>query len=74
MEHIASSVTTRSDTRTGSPCEFCMKLDAGFPKRRPMDQMVMPNKRHTASAHLTEDGYVRHRVLELAGLASRSAA
>lgn len=74
MEHIASSVTRRSDTRSGSPCEFCMKMDSEFPKRSPLDQMVAPNKKHIASAHLTEDGYVRHRMLELGRLRSRSAA
>jgi hypothetical protein len=36
-----------------------------------MDQLVLPNRKHTASAHLTEDGYVRHRVLELSRMVSR---
>jgi len=74
MEHIASSVTKRTDTRSGSPCEFCMKLDSEFPKRHLMDQMVAANKKHIASAHLTEDGYVRHRVLELSRLKAGLAA
>lgn len=30
-----------------------------------MDQIVSSNRQHTAAAHITEDGYVRHRVLEL---------
>jgi hypothetical protein len=33
--------------------------------------MVGSNRKHGASAHLTEDGYVRHRMLELNQLASR---
>jgi len=33
--------------------------------------MVVPNRQPTAAAHLTEDGYVRHRMLELNSLVSR---
>jgi hypothetical protein len=33
--------------------------------------MVARNRQHTASAHLTEDGYVRHRMVELSKLVSR---
>ena len=68
MEHIDPAVVKRSDTRSGCPCEFCKQLDPHFPKRRPLDQLVIANRKHTASAHLTEDGYVRHRVLELGKL------
>ncbi len=72
MEHVDSAVVKRSDTRSGCPCQFCMRLDPQFPKRNPMDQVVASNRKHTASAHLTEDGYVRHRVLELSLLRSRT--
>jgi hypothetical protein len=71
MEHLDPTVIKRSDTRSGCPCEFCMQLDPQFPKRRLIDQMVASNRKHTASAHLTEDGYVRHRVLELGRMMSR---
>jgi len=71
MEHIDPSVVKRTDTRTGCPCEFCRQLDPKFSGRRPMDQLVLPNRKHTAAAHLTEDGYIRHRVLELSRITHR---
>jgi len=71
MEHIDPAVSKRFDARSGRPCEFCKEFDPDFPARRLMDQMVVANRRHTAAAHLTEDGYVRHRVLELSRLSSR---
>ena len=72
MEHIATNARKRTDSRSGCPCEFCQQLDPQFPGRNPMDQLVLPNRKHTAAAHLTEDGYVRHRVLELARMVSRN--
>ncbi len=77
MEHIDFAADRRFDTRSSRPCEFCRELDPFFAKRKPADQMVATNRKHTASAHLTEDGYVRHRMLELrriVGRASRTAA
>ena len=72
MEHIDRSAVKRTDTRSGCPCDFCRQLDPQFTVRNPMDQLVSPNRKHTASAHLTEDGYVRHRVLELGRITHRS--
>ena len=72
MEHVDPAVLKRSDTRSGRPCQFCMRLDPQFPDRRPMDQVVASNRKHTAAAHLTEDGYVRHRVLELSLIRART--
>jgi hypothetical protein len=40
-------------------------MDPHFPARKPADQMVASTRRPVASSHLTEDGYVRHRILEL---------
>jgi hypothetical protein len=37
-----------------------------------MDQLVGANRKSTASAHLTEDGYVRHRIVELDQLVLRA--
>ncbi|MGB9074753.1 MAG: hypothetical protein WCC22_19105 [Terriglobales bacterium] len=71
MEHVDPAVIKRSDTRSGCLCKFCKQLDPHFPKRRPIDQLVASNREHTASAHLTEDGYVRHRVLEVSRMAAR---
>ena len=71
MEHIDPAVVYRFDTRSSRPCEFCRELDPQFPQRRPLDQMVAGSRKASASAHLTEDGYVRHRMLELRRLTSR---
>lgn len=65
MEHIDPAVIYRFDTRSSRPCEFCRDLDPQFPQRRPLDQVVARSRKAIASAHLTEDGYVRHRLLEL---------
>ena len=72
MEHIDLAVIHRADTRSSRPCEFCRDLDPKFRERSAPDQMVATNRKHTASAHLTEDGYVRHRMLELRRIASRT--
>jgi len=53
------------DTRTGRECQFCSGLDPNFTKRDPLDRLVVSNLNDTAAAHLTEDGYVRHRITEL---------
>ena len=71
MEHIDAAVVNRFDTRSSRLCEFCRELDPQFPHRRPLDQMVVCTRKAVASAHLTEDGYVRHRILELRRMASR---
>ena len=71
MEHIDSTITKRFEVRSSRVCEFCQDLDPQFRSRKPLDQMVAAHRPHTASAHLTEDGYVRHRVLELSRLTSR---
>lgn len=55
-----------SDTRTGRDCRFCHRLDPEFSSRKPMDRWVVKELDDTASAHLTEDGYVKHRMLEMA--------
>ena len=71
MEHIDPAVIYRFDTRSSRPCEFCRELDPQFRQRRPLDQMVASGRKAIASAHLTEDGYVRHRMLELRRITSR---
>jgi len=71
VEHIDRAVNHRFDTRSSRPCEFCLELDPQFRQRRPLDQMVATARKATASAHLTEDGYVRHRMLEIRRLTSR---
>jgi hypothetical protein len=71
VEHIDPEITKRFDTRSSRPCEFCRELDPQFTHRKPLDQMVMTTRKATAAAHLTEDGYVRHRILELRRMTAR---
>jgi hypothetical protein len=54
-----------TDTRSGRECRFCSTMDPNFASRRTIDRMVVHKMEDTASAHLTEDGYVRHRIAEL---------
>ena len=72
MEHIDPAVVKRTDTRSSRPCEFCRELDPHFLVRKPLDQMVGSTRKAVASAHLTEDGYVRHRILELRRITLRA--
>lgn len=72
MEHVDQIFRKkRLEVRSSRPCEFCKELDPQFPHRHPMDQMVAVSRKVAASSHLTEDGYVRHRMVELSRLASR---
>lgn len=54
------------DTPTGRDCQFCHHIDPDFSKRDPMDRLVVSQLDDTAAAHLTEDGYLKHRIAELA--------
>ena len=53
------------DTPTGHDCQFCYRVDPDFTKRDPMDRLVLSKLDDSAAAHLTEDGYVKHRLAEL---------
>ena len=72
MEHIDPAVIYRFDTRSSRPCEFCRELDPQFRQRRVVDQMVASSRKASASAHLTEDGYVHHRMVELRRMTARA--
>jgi hypothetical protein len=54
------------DTPAGRDCQFCRVLDPDFSRRDPMDRLVLSKLDDTAAAHLTEDGYIKHRIAELA--------
>lgn len=58
------------DTPIGRDCKFCHQLDPDFVKRKPIDRLVHSKLDDTATAHLTEDGYVKHRIAELLKKAS----
>lgn len=51
------------ESPSGRPCQFCKIMDPDFSRRTSSDQMV--RDRDTAIAHITENGHVRHRLLEL---------
>jgi hypothetical protein len=53
------------DTPTARDCQFCYRVDPDFTKREPMDRLVLWHSDDIAAAHLTEDGYVKHRIAEL---------
>jgi hypothetical protein len=53
------------EPRTGKDCQFCQSFDPDFGKRVPMDKLVYAELNDDATAHITEDGYVRHRMLEI---------
>jgi len=53
------------DTRHGKECQFCRLVDPDFEKRRPLDRLVQSEPSDSAAAHLTEDGYVKHRIAEI---------
>ena len=55
----------KQDIRTGRNCQFCQQSDPDFGKRNPMDKLVRSKQDDTATAHMTENGYVRHRMLEI---------
>jgi hypothetical protein len=55
----------KQDTRTGHDCQFCRQSDPDFGTRNPMDKLVCSRQDDTATAHMTENGYVRHRMLEI---------
>ena len=72
MEHIDPTAVIRYDTRSSRPCEFCRQFDPRFADRRTPDQVIASARKAAASAHLTEDGYVRHRILELRQLGTKT--
>jgi hypothetical protein len=53
------------ETRTGRDCRFCQRSNPDFGERDLMDRLVCFDLNPTAAAHMTEDGYVKHRMLEL---------
>jgi hypothetical protein len=61
MEHSAIA----RDSRSGRLCEFCRTADPDFARRSPIDQFVAGEGNNSASGHLTENGYVKHRLTEL---------
>jgi len=52
------------ETRTGRDCQFCREFDPEFGKRDPW-KAVCAELHDTAAAHMTENGEIKHRLLEI---------
>jgi hypothetical protein len=50
---------------SGRDCQFCKEFDQGFRKRPLMDRLVCAELNDTATAHMTENGEIKHRLLEI---------
>ena len=57
--------TPAYDPKIGRDCHFCQSFDTQFDQRKTLDRRVQEAMGDTAAAHLTEDGYVKHRLAEL---------
>jgi hypothetical protein len=53
------------ETRTGRDCQFYRHSDPEFGRRDLVDRLVRPELKDTAAAHMTENGQVKHRLLEI---------
>jgi len=53
------------DFRLGRDCAFCSQADPNFHQRKTVDRLVHAKMDDIAGAHLTEEGYVKHRLAEL---------
>jgi hypothetical protein len=54
-----------SDSRLGRNCAFCQRFDPGFDQRPQIDKLIWFKGEDRAGSHLSENGYVRHRLVEL---------
>lgn len=63
--------SSKHDTRSAHPCAFCQLSDPDFSARKAVDQMIVCGQTESARAHLTEEGFLRHRMAELRHLAAR---
>ena len=53
------------ETRTGRDCQFCRCFGPEFGKRDLMDRLVHSEVQHTATARLTKNDHIKHRLLEI---------
>ena len=53
------------ETRAGHDCQFCRQFDPRFGKHDSMDRLVCAELYDTATAHMTENGEIKHRLLEI---------
>jgi len=55
------------DTRIGRECQFCYRMDPEFSRRDLIDRLIYAKMDDIAAGHMTEEGYIRHRIAELKG-------
>ena len=65
MDLHRARIPNRIDPQPWRACQFCKRFDPDFEGRKPVDQVVLATANDVASSHLTEDGHVRHLLLEL---------
>jgi hypothetical protein len=62
---IAQNTLNNNGNKNQQMVEKGENYDPAFGKRAPMDKLVYGELNDDATAHMTEDGYVRHRILEM---------
>ena len=62
---------TKHETRSARICSFCQLSDPAFGSRKAVDQMILCGMLESARAHVTEEGFLRHRMAELRLMAAR---
>ena len=62
---------TKHETRSAHMCSFCQLTDPGFNTRKAVDQVILCGMLESARAHVTEEGFLRHRMAELRLMATR---
>ena len=71
MEHLhlktrpEARASPRPETRIGRDCQFCRHSDPNFAMRAVEDRLVISKGDNSAATHMTENGYVQHRSLEV---------
>jgi hypothetical protein len=66
--HRDHPFTEHPNTRT---CRFCAERDPNFARRKTEDRLVRHNAADVASSHISEDGHVLHRIMEVTMLQQR---
>lgn len=66
--HREHSFNEHPNTRT---CHFCAERDPNFATRKFEDRLVRHNAGDVAGSHISEDGHVLHRMMEVTLLQQR---
>jgi len=60
-----------SEHRNTRTCGFCAERDPKFSQRKFEDRLVRHNAGDVAASHISEDGHVLHRMMEVTLLQQR---